>query len=124
MTTTNLNLQQVLWTKGIDILLALMHNARVSDGGDKGDDAGDAEVTVTPGAVVADATAAAAKLDEETSSAPPPPQPSSAEEAEKEDETGEDGGGAAGSDAKPFPIVLYGSGSDLDEVRLISRFAL
>lgn len=99
-----------------------MHNARVSEA-DKNSDVGDPDVT--PAAIVADAPAASAELDEQASSSPSPPPPptpppSSAEEAAAAaGEKGGDGEGAgagAGAGAEPFPIVLYGNGSDLDEV--------
>eukprot|EP00903_Cladosiphon_okamuranus_P020106 g18463.t1 len=99
---------KVLWTKGIDILLALMHNARTR-GADGSKDTSDPDAT--PAAIVADAPAAAAALDEPASSSPPPPPPST----EEAPTAAEEGGG--GEDAKPFPIVLYGNGSDLDEVK-------
>eukprot|EP00752_Nemacystus_decipiens_P001626 g1583.t1 len=108
---------KVLWTKGIDILLALMHNARISDES-KIEPASDTDDTVPPGAVVADAQAAAAKPDEEASTSPPPPPPPSAGEgAGNAGGTGVEAGVVVGGDPKPFPIVLYGNGSDLDEVK-------
>lgn len=112
---------KVLWTKGIDILLALMHNARSADTD---------ESDVEPDAIVADAaaTAAAADTDGRTgSNDPPPPPPPSSSSAKEERAGGEEGDAVGGGDgqgtstgggeAKPFPIVIYGNGSDLDEVR-------
>ncbi|CAN0016766.1 unnamed protein product [Ectocarpus sp. 12 AP-2014] len=113
---------KVLWKKGIDILLALMHNARSSNTD---------ESDVKPDAIVADAataTAAAADADSPGSNDPPPPPPPQSSSSVKEDgEGGEKGGdvgagdssqgGAGGGEAKPFPIVIYGNGSELDEVK-------
>ena len=106
----------MLWTKGIDILLALMHNARIT-GGDKRERASEPEVT-SGTTVVADAPAEAAKPEEVASASPPPPPPPPSAETEtgKSGEAEGNADGAASVDAKPFPIVLYGNGSDLDEV--------
>ncbi|CAN0290232.1 unnamed protein product, partial [Ectocarpus sp. 6 AP-2014] len=116
---------KVLWTKGIDILLALMHNAR-SPNTDESD--------VKPDAIVADAATATAAAPADTDGAgsndppPPPPPPPPSSSSVKEDGAGAEKGGdvgagdssrggADGGEAKPFPIVIYGNGSDLDEVK-------
>lgn len=114
----------MLWTKGIDILLALMHNARSAN-----TDESDGK----PDALVADAATATAAAPADTDSTgsndpppPPPPPPPSSSSVKEDGAGGEEGdavgagdssqGSTGGGEAKPFPIVIYGNGSDLDEV--------
>lgn len=104
-----------------------MHNARIS-GGDHGNENSNSNSTdardpdVTPDAIVADAPAAAAKLDEQAAASPsPPPPPPSAQDVGKVEKRG-GGGEGGGGGANPFPIVLYGNGSDLDEVSRLLYF--
>ncbi|CAM9777498.1 unnamed protein product [Pylaiella littoralis] len=83
---------KVLWTKGIDILLALMHDARsASDADTDTDDLG---------------------VD-----APPPPPAADAADADADAGVAEGKDDPTTTEANPFPIIIYGSGSDLEDVK-------